>query len=170
MSVNKSPKQFRDSNSTITGWFEYLKELDLPGDAITIEITEGLLLNAVSDVTDKLGLFRHGGIQIAIDDFGTGYSSLSYLKRFNIDYLKIDQSFIHDIEFDPNDLALTRAIILMAHALGLKVIAEGVETAAQLALLKSAGCDFAQGDFFSKPLPVEKFETLLDAKAATEPA
>lgn len=163
ISVNKSPKQFRDGGTTISGWFEYLKELNLPGEAISIEITEGLLLNAVSDVTDKLGLFRQGGIQIAIDDFGTGYSSLSYLKRFDIDYLKIDQSFIHDIEFDPNDLALTRAIILMAHALGLKVIAEGVETAAQLALLKSADCDFAQGYFFSKPLPLEQFETLLGA-------
>lgn len=164
ISVNKSPKQFRDGGNTIVGWLDYLRELNLPGDAITIEITEGLLLNAVSEVTDKLGLFREGGIQIAIDDFGTGYSSLSYLKRFHIDYLKIDQSFIHDIEFDPNDLALTRAIILMAHALGLKVVAEGVETAAQLALLKSANCDYAQGYFFSKPLPVEKFETLLEAK------
>lgn len=164
ISVNKSPKQFRDSGNTIASWFEYLKELGLPGNAITIEITEGLLLNAVSDVTDKLGLFREGGIQIAIDDFGTGYSSLSYLKRFNIDYLKIDQSFVRDIEFDPNDLALTRAMILMAHALSLKVIAEGVETATQLSLLKEAGCDYAQGYFFSKPVPVEKFETLLDAK------
>ena len=162
ISVNKSPKQFRDSGNTISGWFEYLDALGLPGEAISIEITEGLLLNAVSDVTEKLGRFREGGIQIAIDDFGTGYSSLSYLKRFNIDYLKIDQSFIRDIEFDPNDLALTRAIILMAHALSLKVIAEGVETAAQLSLLKHAGCDYAQGYFFSKPVPIAKFETLLD--------
>lgn len=168
ISVNKSPKQFRDSGNTIAAWFEYLKVLDLPGDSITIEITEGLLLNAVTDITDKLGLFREGGIQIAIDDFGTGYSSLSYLKRFDIDYLKIDQSFVRDIEFDPNDLALTRAIILMAHALNLKVIAEGVETANQLALLKKAGCDFAQGYFFSKPVPAEKFETLLDAKPLPE--
>ena len=164
ISVNKSPKQFRDSGATIASWFEYLKELDLPGDGITIEITEGLLLNAISDVTDKLRLFREGGIQIAIDDFGTGYSSLSYLKRFHIDYLKIDQSFVRDIETDANDLALSRAIIVMAHALGLKVIAEGVETATQLALLKNAECDFAQGYFFSKPVPAAEFESLLDTK------
>lgn len=162
ISVNKSPIQFRGSGNTLVAWFDYLKELELPGDSIAIEITEGLLLNAVSDVTDKLRLFRESGVQIAIDDFGTGYSSLSYLKRFHIDYLKIDQSFVRDIEFDPNDLALTRAIILMAHALNLKVIAEGVETATQLALLKKEGCDFAQGYFFSKPLTADKFEALLD--------
>ena len=162
ISVNKSPIQFRDSGHIVGAWFDYLNELQLPGESIAIEITEGLLLNAVTDVTDKLRLFRDSGVQIAIDDFGTGYSSLSYLKRFDIDYLKIDQSFVRDIEFDPNDLALTRAIILMAHALNLKVIAEGVETATQLALLKTEGCDFAQGYFFSKPLIAEKFETLLD--------
>ena len=162
ISVNKSPIQFRDSGHTLVAWFDYLKELQLPGESIAIEITEGLLLNAVTDVTDKLRLFRESGVQIAIDDFGTGYSSLSYLKRFDIDYLKIDQSFVRDIEFDPNDLALTRAIILMAHALNLKVIAEGVETATQLALLKKEGCDYAQGYFFSKPLPAESFEALLD--------
>ncbi len=164
ISVNKSPKQFRDSGTTIALWFEYLKELGLPGDSITIEITESLLLNAISDITDKLRLFREGGIQIAIDDFGTGYSSLSYLKRFHIDYLKIDQSFVRDIETDANDLALSRAIIVMAHALGLKVIAEGVETATQLALLKNAECDFAQGYFFSRPVPAAEFEALLDVK------
>lgn len=166
ISVNKSPIQFRDSGQTLVAWFDYLKELQLPGESIAIEITEGLLLNAVSDVTDKLRLFRESGVQIAIDDFGTGYSSLSYLKRFDIDYLKIDQSFVRDIEFDPNDLALTRAIILMAHALNLKVIAEGVETATQLALLKKLGCDFAQGYFFAKPLTAEKFESLLDNPVA----
>lgn len=164
ISVNKSPIQFRDSGQTLVAWFDYLKELQLPGESIAIEITEGLLLNAVSDVTDKLRLFRESGVQIAIDDFGTGYSSLSYLKRFDIDYLKIDQSFVRDIEFDPNDLALTRAIILMAHALNLKVIAEGVETATQLALLRKEGCDFAQGYFFSRPLTAEMFEDLLGSK------
>lgn len=166
ISVNKSPKQFRESDASLTAWFDYLNELGLPGDGITIEITEGLLLNAVTDVTDKLALYRNAGIQIAIDDFGTGYSSLSYLKRFHIDYLKIDQSFIRDIETDPNNLALSQAIIVMAHALGLKVIAEGVETAHQLKLLTDAGCDYAQGYFFSEALPADQLEALLHANAA----
>jgi len=165
ISVNKSPKQFRESGNTVAAWFDYLHELGLPGDSLTIEITEGLLLNAVSDVTDKLKSYRDGGIQIAIDDFGTGYSSLAYLKQFHIDYLKIDQSFVRDIETDPNDMALSRAIIVMAHALGLKVIAEGVETANQLKLLTDAGCDYAQGYFFSEALPVDRFEALLRAKS-----
>jgi diguanylate cyclase (GGDEF)-like protein/PAS domain S-box-containing protein len=161
ISVNKSPTQFRDSGHTIASWLEHLRELNLPGDAIVIEITEGLLLNAVSDVTHKLQLLRDGGIHISIDDFGTGYSSLSYLKRFHIDYLKIDQSFVHDIETDPNDMALSNAIIVMAHALGLKVIAEGVETAEQLKLLTNAGCDYAQGYFFTKPISANEFEAWL---------
>ncbi|MHB1084606.1 MAG: bifunctional diguanylate cyclase/phosphodiesterase [Thiobacillus sp.] len=168
ISVNKSPKQFRESDSAVMAWFDYLHELGLPGDSLTIEITEGLLLNAVADVTDKLKSYRDGGIQIAIDDFGTGYSSLSYLKRFHIDYLKIDQSFVRDIETDPNDMALSRAIIVMAHALGLKVIAEGVETANQLKLLTDAGCDYAQGYFFSEAIPADQFEALLRAKS-TQP-
>ncbi|HQT30052.1 MAG: hypothetical protein B7X81_03015 [Hydrogenophilales bacterium 17-61-76] len=166
VSVNKSPKQFRESDLSLTAWFDYLHELGLPGDGITIEITEGLLLNAVTDVTDKLALYRNAGIQIAIDDFGTGYSALSYLKRFHIDYLKIDQSFVRDIETDPNDMALSKAIIVMAHALGLKVIAEGVETANQLKILTDAGCDYAQGFFFSKALPADQLEVLLSTRSA----
>ena len=164
ISVNKSPKQFRESDASITAWINYLHELGLPGESITIEITEGLLLNAVADVTDKLQSLRDGGIQISIDDFGTGYSSLAYLKRFHIDYLKIDQSFVRDIETDPNDMALSNAIIVMAHALGLKVIAEGVETASQFKWLKDAGCDYAQGYFFSKPQPADQFEAWLRAR------
>lgn len=158
ISVNKSPTQFRDSGSTVAAWFGYLRELELPGESITIEITESLLLNAVADVTDKLQSLRDGGIQIAIDDFGTGYSSLAYLK--------IDQSFVRDIETDPNDMALSNAIIVMAHALGLKVIAEGVETASQFKWLKDAGCDYAQGYFFSEPKPADQFEAWLHARPA----
>lgn len=169
ISVNKSPKQFRDNGRPVAVWLEYLQSLSLPGDSLTIEITEGLLLNAVADVTDKLQLFREGGVQVAIDDFGTGYSSLSYLQRFHIDYIKIDQSFVHDIETDPNSMALSNAIIVMAHGLGLKVIAEGVETQGQLGLLKNAGCDYAQGYYFSKPIPADAFEAWLSAKAQSKP-
>jgi EAL domain-containing protein (putative c-di-GMP-specific phosphodiesterase class I) len=107
-------------------------------------------------------------MQIAIDDFGTGYSSLSYLKKFHIDYLKIDQSFVQNLTPDSADFALCEAIIVMAHKLGLQVIAEGVETAMQRDLLKQVGCDFAQGYLFSRPLTAHAFEELLSQAAAAD--
>ncbi|MCR4298231.1 MAG: bifunctional diguanylate cyclase/phosphodiesterase, partial [Gallionella sp.] len=166
--VNKSPMQFRQSGSAQT-WLDYLRELGLPGQSITIEITEGLLLDADSGVMDKLLEFRDAGMQVSIDDFGTGYSSLSYLKKFDIDYLKIDQSFVRDMVADSNDRALSEAIIVMAHKLGLKVVAEGVETEAQRKLLSDAGCDYAQGYLFSRPVPAEEFEALLQSNQSIKP-
>ncbi|MDD5385106.1 MAG: EAL domain-containing protein [Gallionella sp.] len=162
ISVNVSPVQLGNTiGNSYKTWFSYLRELGLPGQSIVIEITEGLLLNADPGITGKLLEFRDAGIQAAIDDFGTGYSSLSYLKKFDIDYLKIDQSFVRDLVTDPDDMALSEAIIVMAHKLGLKVIAEGVETEAQRKLLTEACCDYAQGYLFSRPVPAEKFEELL---------
>ncbi|MES1982025.1 MAG: EAL domain-containing protein [Pseudomonadota bacterium] len=162
ISVNKSPVQFRDSGRQYNaGWLSYLEELELPGRSMVIEVTEGLLLNAESNITDKLLKYRDAGIQVAIDDFGTGYSSLAYLKKFDIDYLKIDQVFVHNLENDPDNLALCEAIIVMAHKLELKVIAEGVESIAQRDLLAAVGCDYAQGFFFSRPLPADEFKKLL---------
>ena len=167
VSVNKSPVQFRaENNRYLSRWSEYLKELGLHGGNIVIEITEGLLLNADADVTDELLRLRDADIQVAIDDFGTGYSSLSYLKKFDIDYLKIDRSFVNTLETDENDMALSEAIIVMAHKLGLKVIAEGVETEGQRKLLSAAGCDYAQGYLFSKAITPEEFEKLLITQAA----
>ena len=161
ISVNKSPTQFRQSGTNHEVWLDYMRELDLSGQGIAIEITEGLLMGAGVGVTDKLLEFRDAGMQVSIDDFGTGYSSLAYLKKFDIDYLKIDQSFVRDLATDPNDMALSEAIIVMAHKLGLKVVAEGVETETQRKLLADAGCDYAQGYLFSKPVPAEEFEALL---------
>ncbi|WP_157755397.1 EAL domain-containing protein [Marinobacter salinus] len=161
ISVNISPVQFQSDALDITEWLAYLKDLGVEEQHLSIEITEGLLLNASTDVTDKLLRFRDAGIQVAIDDFGVGYSALSYLKRFDIDYLKIDQSFIRNLETDQNDLALSEAIVIMAHKLGLKVIAEGVETEEQLRLLLEIGCDNGQGYLFSRPLPAAKFEDFL---------
>ena len=101
------------------------------------------------------------GILLSIDDFGTGYSSLSYLKRFPIDCLKIDKSFVNDVTTNPDDAAIASAIITMAHSLGMKVVAEGVETEGQLVFLRTQGCDAMQGYYFSQPVPTEAFRLLL---------
>jgi diguanylate cyclase (GGDEF)-like protein/PAS domain S-box-containing protein len=158
ISVNKSPIQFQTHSLGYRDWVEHLQALDLPGDAITVEITENLLLNASQAITDKLIAIRAAGMQISIDDFGTGYSSLSYLKKYQIDYLKIDRSFVSNINTNSTDMAICEAMILMAHKLGMKVIAEGIETEEQLQLLKQAGCDYGQGFLFSKPLSAIAFE------------
>lgn len=160
VSVNKSPIQFQSHKEGYRDWIEHLQQLNLPGNAITVEITEGLLLNASQLVTDKLMSIRAAGMQISIDDFGTGYSSLSYLKKYQIDYLKIDRSFVSNLTIDSTDMVICEAMILMAHKLGIKVIAEGIESEEQLQLLKQAGCDYGQGFLFSKPLPAVVFEQL----------
>ncbi len=164
--VNMSPVQFQAEGDHIAEWLVYLQELGLSGKHIVIEITEGLLLHVDKAISDILLQFRDAGIQVSIDDFGTGYSALSYLKKFDIDYLKIDLSFVRDLEIDPNDRALVEAIIMMAHKLGLKVIAEGVETEGQRKLLAAAGCDFAQGYLYSKPVPPLELEALLKQSLA----
>jgi len=161
ISVNKSPIQFHKDASSHIEWMEHLESLGLPGNSISIEITENVLLNADPAVTSSLLGCRDAGIQVAIDDFGTGYSSLAYLNRFDIDYLKIDRSFIGNLMRGSSELALSEAIIVMAHKLGLEVIAEGVETEAQRDLLTAIGCDYMQGFLFSKALPPEEFEVLL---------
>jgi EAL domain-containing protein (putative c-di-GMP-specific phosphodiesterase class I) len=104
---------------------------------------------------------------VALDDFGTGYSSMTYLKKFDIDYLKIDQSFVQDIETNTGSRAIAESIIVMAHKLGLKVIAEGIETAGQEEILRSAGCDYGQGYLFSKAVPPATFEQLLARESAS---
>jgi diguanylate cyclase (GGDEF)-like protein/PAS domain S-box-containing protein len=163
ISVNLSPMQFKiDSRLFITEWDDYLRRIALPGKNIVVEITEGLLLNAEAAVIEKLHWLRDAGIQVAIDDFGTGYSSLSYLKQFDIDYLKIDKSFVNNLANNASDITLCDAIILMAHTLGLRVIAEGVETVEQKKILTDAGCDFAQGYLFSRPVPADEFEAILN--------
>jgi EAL domain-containing protein (putative c-di-GMP-specific phosphodiesterase class I) len=160
ISVNKSPVQFRRDADLYLNWLDYLNELGLPAHSIVIEITEGVLFEGASQVIERLRQFRAMGLQVALDDFGTGYSSLSHLKRFDIDYVKIDQSFVATLENDVGDLALCEAIIVMAHKLGLKVVAEGVETKVQRALLVDAGCDYAQGYVFARPMPARELEAM----------
>jgi diguanylate cyclase (GGDEF)-like protein/PAS domain S-box-containing protein len=165
ISVNKSPRQFYASTSH-QRWVDHLHALGLPAGCIVVEITEGLMMEERAAVTDKLLYMRDHGIQVALDDFGTGYSSMAYLRKFDIDYLKIDQSFIRDMDKSANDRVIAEAMIALAHKLGMKVIAEGVETAAQRALLQAAGCEFGQGYLFAKPLPADEFLALCGRPAA----
>lgn len=163
VSVNKSPVQFWAATNR-NDWLTYLNEIGLTGDGIGIEITESLLMDNADNITHQLLQYREAGVQVSMDDFGTGYSALSYLNKFDLDYLKIDRSFTRNIAIDSRDMALSEAIILMSHKLGLKVIAEGIETDEQRKLLISAGCDYGQGYFFSRPVPVKEFETLLNRR------
>ncbi len=161
ISVNKSPVQFHTKSNKSYDWTKYLESLGLKGDNVVIEITEGLLLDA-SDVTSKTLIdYRDAGIAVSLDDFGTGYSSLAYLKKFDIDFIKIDQSFVRSLAPNSGDMALCEAMIVMAHKLGIMVIAEGIETEEQRQLLAAASCDFGQGYLFSKPVPANELETLL---------
>ncbi len=162
ISVNISPVQIRHASHAYD-WVDYLQKVDLPGQSIMMEITEGLLLDANRVVVAKLLAFHEAGMQVAIDDFGTGYSSFSYLKKFNIDTIKIDQSFVSSLTANSGDMALCEAMIAMAHKLGIKVIAEGVETAVQRDLLIAAGCDYGQGYLFSRPMPVEQWDSYFTA-------
>jgi diguanylate cyclase (GGDEF)-like protein/PAS domain S-box-containing protein len=160
ISVNRSPVQFHHDDSGQASWGLQLQAMGLPGDSLVVEITEGLLLDTSDVVADQLLGMSDAGIQVSLDDFGTGYSSLAYLQKFDIDYIKIDQSFVRHLIADSTDHALCKAIIVMAHELGIKVIAEGVETELQRDLLRSAGCDYAQGYFFARPVPASEFEAM----------
>jgi len=160
ISINKSPVQFQAVDDHLS-WISYLKEQGLTGESVVIEITEGLLMNNNSSVIAQLNQFHDTGIQISMDDFGTGYSSLSYLKKFDIDYLKIDRSFVKHLAPQADELFLSEAIIIMGHALRMSIIAEGVETEQQRQLLIDMGCEYGQGYLFSKPVPAAAFETLV---------
>jgi diguanylate cyclase (GGDEF)-like protein/PAS domain S-box-containing protein len=161
ISINRSPVQFRANLKHHLNWIDYLEQSGVAGSSICIEITEGLLLDARDVVISQLENFSKASIQVAIDDFGTGYSSLAYLRKFNIDFVKIDKSFTSNIHKGSSDLVLCEAIIVMSHKLGKKVVAEGIETQEQLDLLKAAGCDFGQGYLFSKPIPANEFDSLI---------
>jgi len=162
IAINVSPVQLgRSAGAAYREWLAELDALGLPPRAFEIEITESVFLDQEGDVASKLSEIRRAGVVVALDDFGTGYSSLSYLQRFEVDVLKIDRSFIAEIDANPSSLALTEAIVAMAHRLGLAVVAEGVETPAQRRILESAGCDFAQGWLFGRPVPADAFGQLL---------
>lgn len=163
ISVNKSPVQFHYRGNQ-SSWAEQLLAMGLDGKSIAVEITEGVLLESGAAVAQQLAALRAGGCAISLDDFGTGYSSLTYLQRFAIDVIKIDQSFVRNLATRSTDLALCRAIIVMAHELGLTVVAEGVETEEQRDLLIDIGCDYGQGYWFAKPLGAHAFELFMAAR------
>ncbi|MBI1921540.1 MAG: EAL domain-containing protein [Geobacter sp.] len=160
ISVNLSARQFHQLD-LVGDVRRMLEETGLDPRYLGLEITESILMHDVEDVVAKLAALKDMGMSLSIDDFGTGYSSLSYLKRFPLDELKIDQSFVRDLTTDPDDAAIVTTIIAMAHSLKLKVVAEGVETLGQLAFLIEHQCEEMQGYYFSKPLPVGQFEELL---------
>jgi diguanylate cyclase (GGDEF)-like protein/PAS domain S-box-containing protein len=154
ISINVSPVQFQNDHELPARWLAHLAQRGIDPAGMTIEITEGLLLDVSKEVRTSLAALGASGMQIALDDFGTGYSSLAYLKKFDIDFLKIDRAFVTHIETDPDDQVLCEAIVVMAHRLGLRVTVEGVETAGQYALMRQMACDFAQGYFLSRAVPV----------------
>jgi len=160
LAVNVSPAQFKrfDMRKQVT---QVLNDTGFPPHSLELELTESALMENQQTVVQVLDDLRGLGIRLAIDDFGTGYSSLAYLKRFPLDVLKIDKKFIDDIPHSKDDMAIATAIIGIAHALGFKVLAEGVETAQQLEFLRQQRCDQYQGYLCSPPIPADKFEALL---------
>ncbi|ADE12742.1 PAS domain S-box protein [Sideroxydans lithotrophicus] len=167
LAVNLSPHQFLRGN--IAGLIsKVLAETGFPADRLELELTESALMQQGEDVIKMLHLLRAQDIRLAIDDFGTGYSSLSYLKRFPLDILKIDKSFVDDIPFHQDDMEIAATIIAMGHILGFKVLAEGVETREQLEFLQARGCDLYQGYLTSPPIPAEEFEKLLKENMARD--
>jgi len=161
IAVNLSPQQFlRPGFADMAA--SVLAETGLPASSLEMEITEGMLMTRSPENIAILERLAGMGIRLAIDDFGTGYSSLAYLQRFPINVVKIDQTFIAGIGDDANDTSIVTAIIAMAHSLRLKVVAEGVETARQVAFLKAHGCLAAQGLYYSAAVPAADFVALLD--------
>jgi diguanylate cyclase len=163
VSVNLSARQFRQDH-LVTKISDLLKKTGLKARWLELEITESAIMNNVEDAICKLNQLREMGVRVSIDDFGTGYSSLNYLKKFPIDTLKIDQSFVRDLSQHANDRAIVTSIISLAHNLKLQVIAEGVETEEQYAYLLKNGCHGAQGYLFGRPVPAHEFEKLLNRR------
>jgi len=163
--VNVSAAQFRrdDVASTVS---EVLAETGLPPDGLGLEVTESLLVADFPAAAETLHSLRRLGVQLSLDDFGTGYSSLIYLSHFPFDRLKIDKTFVRGLIANSNDAAIVRAIIAMGHALGMRVLGEGVETAEQRCSLAAEGCDEIQGHLISRPLPAEQIAEFLQGHAA----
>ncbi|WP_156496535.1 EAL domain-containing protein [Marinomonas aquimarina] len=164
VSINTSTYQYNDSGKHLEHWYQYIEQMGVPFHAIILEITESMLMHQHENVSKQLLSFRDHGIHVALDDFGTGYSSLAYLNQLDIDFIKIDKSFVRDLGKGRSAQELCEVIISMAHKLGLRVIAEGIETEAQLDFLASFHCDLGQGYLYAKPLTVDALQPLLESK------
>lgn len=163
IAVNLSPRQFRDPQ-LVDSIQAALAETGFPGEQLELEITEGVLMSGHSYIQEALLRLHDMQILISMDDFGTGFSSLSYLRRFPFDVLKVDRDFVSHMDENPADLELVSAVVAMGHGLGLKIVAEGVETADQLKILASLNCDIAQGFYFSQPVGADEFSRLVQEK------
>jgi diguanylate cyclase (GGDEF)-like protein/PAS domain S-box-containing protein len=164
MAVNVSAVQFRHENF-LKDLISTLSETGMDPEYLELEVTESVLMRHAEVAASVLQTLRDRGIRVSVDDFGTGYSSLSYLQKFPLDSLKIDQSFVREMGTTPDETTIVRAIISMGRSLNLRIIAEGVETASDLAFLKTQGCDEGQGYYFSRPVPAEQFAKLLTLNA-----
>lgn len=160
MAVNVSAMEFRNERF-LDGIFEILKDTDFDPRFLELELTEGVLMKRPEATQSILKMLRARGVQLAVDDFGTGYSSLSYLRKFSMDVLKIDQSFVRQITMAPEEASIVSAMISMGKSLNLRVVAEGVETQKELEFLQSRECDEAQGFYFSRPVIPAEFAKLL---------
>jgi diguanylate cyclase (GGDEF)-like protein/PAS domain S-box-containing protein len=165
ISVNVSPRQFREGDMVQTV-VDALEQSGLPARCLQLELTENMMMDDAEKHIAMLRDLKQLGVQLAVDDFGTGYSSLSYLKRFPVDHLKIDRSFVKDIVADPDDGAIVQTIIALGHKLGMRIVAEGVETEEQREYLYRCRCDEMQGFYFSKPLPATEFAAMLTDSTA----
>jgi EAL domain-containing protein (putative c-di-GMP-specific phosphodiesterase class I) len=163
VSVNLSGKQFSHAG-LIAEIEQTLQNTGLDASCLKLEITESVVMDDIESALAMLSQLKALNVQLGIDDFGTGYSSLSYLHRFPSNTLKVDRSFVNRLESGSEYVEIVRAIVTLAHNLGMDVIAEGVETAQQLAVLRELGCEYAQGYFFAKPVPAEAAEAMLASK------
>lgn len=161
MSINLSPVHLLHKDFSAQNMADQLREHGIPGDAVVLEMTEGIMMEMSDEVRQRLKALQENGIRLAIDDFGTGYSSLSYLHQFDFQLLKIDQSFVRTLNPESRNAALCEAIISMGHALGMQVVAEGIESQEQFDFFSERGCDFAQGYFISQPTSLEKLRQML---------
>jgi len=165
IAVNVSSQLFTFGNLATMIWGAICNS-GIDASSLELEITESLFLRDLAQIHETLREIQEMGVALAVDDFGTGYSSLSYLKRLNVDALKIDRSFIKDINIDADDRAICSAVVAMGHSLGLKVIAEGVETREQLAAIRDIGCDEVQGFLFSRPVPATQISEFVRSNLA----